>query len=107
MLTMSFKKLGDLVVDATLINKVSSEFDFNNNEAVTISKTLPIKLIPISKIKSSSKSNLLTQQVMIKSDLILDMSAFDKLTISNVEWTLGTLINSNGYIVTVDISREV
>jgi len=64
-LTFAFKKLQSLAVDVTLNKRTAMDFNFGTDTVTSTDVSIPTKAIIISKIKKSSKSNTITQQLIL------------------------------------------
>lgn len=107
-LLQTFRLLKDLAVDATFNVRTNVDFDFNSAE-VTEDPSVPstTKVVVVEGEKINTKSKTVRQQILFKSKEIGDLKAYDTVVISGVTWTLGSPIHDGGYIVFIEIYREL
>jgi hypothetical protein len=106
-ITLAFKMLKDLAVDATIYRRAVTEFDFGTGVTDLSTTTIPVKVIVINSEKKSQEHNTLINQIMLRSKEVLDVTALDKITINGVSWRFSNILKSNGYIIVAAIAREV
>jgi hypothetical protein len=106
-ITLAFKMLKDLAVDATIYKRSSTEFDFGSGVVDTSTSTVAVKVIVVDSEKKSQEHNTLITQIMLRSKEILDVTSLDKITINGVSWRFSNILKSNGYIIVAAIAREV
>jgi hypothetical protein len=106
-ITLAFKMLKDLAVDATIFKRSVSEFDFGSGVADLSTTSVAVKVIVIGSEKKSQEHNTVISQIMLRSKEVLDVTALDKITINGVSWRFSNILKSNGYIIVAAIAKEV
>lgn len=103
----AFTLVQDLADTVTLSRKTVSEFNFTLGEVKnTKSTTLTTKAIITEVTKQSDKHNSEAKNVMLKTHIIGNINAYDKMTYNGESWTIGPIINSDQYVTVVTIYKE-
>jgi len=107
-LKRAFSMIKDLATDAILNKKQSSSFDFSTGDSVNTGNTvLVVKAILINSKKASTTSETVSKEVMLKSKEVIDISAYDTLTINSEVWKIGPVISNDGFLILATVFREV
>ena len=103
----AFNMLKDLAEDVTLVKKSSNTFNFGTGDVTnTESASILTKALLLDSNKKSDAHNVTTKNVMLKTQEVGDLNAYDKLTIAGTEWKFGPVINSDNYITLAEVFRE-
>ena len=103
----AFNLVKDLAEDITF-NKKSLNFDFNTATAKTQdSESVITKAIITDINKTSKEHNAMYKMIMLKTQDIGDIKAYDTIIINSESWKIGPIIKSDGYITIVEIYKEV
>jgi len=105
-LDLAFRKIQDLAIEVT-ITKNSAEFDFNNGTTTTTPDlTKIVKAVIIDINKESQQYDYQERQIMFKSQDLIDITAYDTVTIDSEIWKIGTRINNSGFIYLINIYKD-
>ena len=104
-LIRAFNLIRDLAKDATLITKGSVDFDFSTAQTTGVETTTPVKLVVIESKKKAKDNDVGTTQVMFRVADIIDINAYDRIIFDMVEYKIGQVIRSNGYLYLVEIKK--
>jgi len=101
-----FNAVKDLADDAVLSYKESS-FDFNKDSTKTIqSSSLSTRVILRNKVKQVDKHSVTITTALLKTAEVGDIKSFSNLLVNNVSWKIGPVIESNGFVTTVQLLKE-
>jgi len=108
----AFKAIKDLATDVTLTKKAVTGFDFGTgaNTAdpdVVLVTTAVITASEKGGSSTPSSRNTQRKSAMLKREDVGDVTFYDTITIAAEVWTLGKVIGDNGFVVTVEIFKEV
>jgi len=104
----AFNLLKNLADDVTLVKKTANSFSFSTGDVtVTEASSVSTKAIITEVNKKSDVHNIMTKLALLKTQDVGDLNAYDKLTLGGNEWKFGPTINSDNFITTVEIFREV
>jgi hypothetical protein len=103
----AFKYAKDLAVDITLVQSRPTTFDFNAN-ANTMSSpvTTTVKGIITQKVRKGELSNTVDTILLMKSEDISDPNLYDTLEIGGVTWNVVPPYTSDGFVISVRITKE-
>jgi len=105
---LAFDMLGDLVGDVIFHRNDVSGFDFSTKQNVTapaVSTTVQA-IVQLSK-KQSKKRNVVNKSLLLQTVDLPDVTSYDTVEISGQIWNVGKPILDDGYVVTLEIYREV
>ena len=102
----AFKSIGDLVTPVTLYRKVSTSFSFDTGVAKETEVTVSTKGIVIASDKTSPLGKTIHKSLLLMTEDVSDILAFDRVFINNEIWNIGSLIDFDDYIYTVDIYKD-
>lgn len=105
----AFKTAGDLLVDVTLLQKANTTFDFSTQEAVTaapVSKTVKAFFSNKGRVKSEEPTNTIRGSLLIMSEELTDAAIYATARIDGVLWNMVKPYKDNGFVVSIDITRE-
>lgn len=106
-LRRAFVLLKDLATDATMTKKANQEFDFASGEVSTDTAVQTVvKLVETTTAKLSKDGATLRKKVMLKSEDALDPTLYDSITINGVVWQIGPVLQTNGFIVMLELFKE-
>ena len=103
----AFNLVKDLAEDVILSKKTASEFNFSTGEAKLTIENIPTKAIITSSDKSAKETNIIMKVMLLKTQDIGDISAYDVVTIGAIPWKIGPLIESDNYVTVTQIYKEV
>lgn len=107
-LVRTFNLIKDLAQPITLIRKTGVSFNFTTSATESTStQNISTKAILIENKKASKEHNVIEKQVMLKSKEVGDITSFDSIQISNQTWQIGDIPKDNGFILIINIYREV
>lgn len=106
----AFKLVGDLAVDVKLVASKPLEFDFNEVESITTSKTSSTlkgivndkRRTPITKYQEGSA---IVSTILLKSEDVSNLTEYDALTIDGIVWNISSF-SDDSYVTTVTIVRN-
>lgn len=104
-LIRAFNLVKDLAKDATLTMKSNVDFDFSSAQTTGVDTSIPLKVIIIESKKKAKENDVGNIQVMFRVADIIDINAYDRLTIDSVDYKIGQIVKSNGYIYLIEIKR--
>lgn len=103
-----FDTMSSLTVDVTFTNPSVTGFNFGTGEeTVASTDTVTVKGFLLQEI-SVQKTSLpgYSDRVLVKSADV-DPSAYSKLTINGVSYTIsGTDVRNNGYVIRIDVAED-
>ena len=105
-LTFAFNQIQDLAEDVILKKSSNNDFSF---ESGTVSQKIvdkSIKAVIVKSNKMSSSHNSAVRQLMLKAEGVGDLNAYDTVSFEGKDWRFGPVINSDGYIIFVEVYRE-
>lgn len=106
-LNKAFNLVKDLAVDAVFTKKADKSFNFATRAVKSSSgETITSKVIVLDSKKPSKDRNTVTQQIMLKTIELGDLSLYDSVSINNISWKLGSFIKDDGFINIVELTRE-
>jgi hypothetical protein len=98
--------LGDLVTDITVTQSTATSFNFNTS-AVVGSSVTPKVIKGLIQTKKKSRDSLTnTTSILFESSDIEDPSIYDTFIINGVIWTGVPPYTNNGYLITIDVTKE-
>jgi len=104
----AFNLIKDLAEDVTFVKKLDSSFNFNTLEAkVSSSVSVITKAVVTESKKVSEEHNAMNKLVMLKTQDIGDITAYDTLVLNGQNWKIGTSILSDGFVTIAEIHKEV
>lgn len=102
----TFKAVGDLAIPVTLYKKISTSFNFDTGVAKETEITVASKGIIIASDKMSPLGKTIHKSLILMTEDISDILAFDRVLINNEIWNIGSLIDFDDYIYTIDIYKD-
>jgi len=106
-LNKAFNLVKDLAVDATFTKRSDKSFNFATRTVKSSSgETITTKIIVLDSKKPSKDRNTVTQQIMLKTAELGDLSLYDSIMIGTTSWKLGKFIRDDGFINIVELERE-
>lgn len=104
----AFILIKDLAEDVTFVKKLASTFNFDTLEAkIPSSESVVTKAIVTESKKVSEEHNSQNKLVMLKTQDIGDITAYDTIIINNQNWKVGPVIISDGYVTVAEIYKGV
>ena len=101
---LAFKSIGDLATDVTF-SKVQLSFDFN--DGIPKEKedgNVTVRALALSKTRYSSSRNTYVKK--ITTEIVDDISCYDRVTINGDEWRIATPISNDGFLLNLEIYKE-
>ena len=103
----AFIAIKDLAVDITLVSTKPTAFNFGTNSATTpTATTVTTKGVVTNKKRKGEFSNTISTELLLKSTDIADPTLYDKVIIAGVEWSIVPPYVNDGYLITVNITKE-
>ena len=108
----AFKTVKDLATNVVLTKKVVTGFDFgtgSNTAGADVVLNTTAVIVTSKKGDSEDASNRNTQQksIMLQRQDVDDVSFYDLITIAGEDWQLGQIIKDDGFVVEVEVFREI
>jgi cyanate lyase len=104
----AFNLVKDLAEDVVFVKKLASTFNFTSMEAkTTSSESIVTKAIITESNKKSEEHNAMNKTVMLKTQDIGDINAYDTIVRNNENWKIGAVIYTDGFVTIADIHKEV
>jgi hypothetical protein len=111
---LAFQAIKDLAIEVTLTKKNVTGFDFgsgsNTEDADTVLVTTAVVVSAVKgnpDNREATNRNKQQKNVMLKKQDVGDVTFYDTLLIAGQLWQLGQIITDDGFIVTVEVFREV
>lgn len=106
----AFKMLKDLAVMVTLSSKKDSGFDFAANAPLTVVTTSKSILgVPVQKKRdpSTNPNNTISHSFIFKAKDLPDPTIYDTISVIGGEtWRIVPPYDNDGFIITVNVTRE-
>jgi hypothetical protein len=102
----AFTILKSLAVDVTLSLKTNTTFSFDTGDTTSNITIISTKAIVVDTEKRSKDRNTITQQLILNTELVGELSLYDTLLLKGVTWTIGSPIATDGFVTLIDIYRE-
>lgn len=103
----AFNLLKDLAVEVVFTRKNGQAFDFGTADVTTtLAPTVIAKVVVVETVKVKER-NTVRKTLMFKSKDVGDIKTFETVTLDGVVWNIGEVPKNDGYIVMVNIFKEV
>jgi hypothetical protein len=107
----AFSAVGTLATVATFRLRSSSEFNFSEMTAtVTDMPTLSVRALISKKeqveTKKGQPSNTMKMQIIMMSDGLPQLDSYDTVELNSVEWNIVKPFTDDGFITTLNLTRE-
>jgi len=106
-LNLAFNLIGDLSTDFIFTKTENNSFNFSNSVVSSNTVSVATKGLVVKSEKNSQNTNVINKEIIVKSAELGDIKAFDSVSIQNTTWKLGNIIQDSGYIIRINIFREV
>lgn len=104
----AFAAAGDLAEDVVLNRRAAQGFDFGTMEpAPATSATVAAKAIITDTRKVSEGQAASVKTASLATADVGDITTYDKITFGGSTWVIGPVVSSDGFVTTVELSREV
>jgi hypothetical protein len=107
-LNKAFNLIKDLAIDIVLTKKPDPSFNFGTGTAeFSPSQTTNTKAVLIDLKKNAQDRNTVVKQLMLKSKEVGDITRYSTVTIDSTVWNISDIPKGDGFILLVNIYREV
>ena len=107
-LKLAYNAVKDLAKPVTFTKTASTSFNFTTGAASAVTEgPISTKAVILSDKKTSSASKVVNREIMFRTTEVGDIKLFDSVTIDNLVWKLGTVVADSGFIIILQIYREV
>ena len=104
---LAFNSVKDLAETGLISQKNSTTFDFGTNETTTTSViTKKIKVIVTSIKRKTIDGFVTTKAVLLKAVDVDDITLYDNILLKDGKWNFGSVLENNGFVITVAIFKE-
>jgi len=104
----AFNSIGDLATTVTLVRNNVTSFNFKTKQIVAAAPIRTSVLAVITKSKKQSKSrDTLNKSLMLQKEDLGDVTQYDQVEISGVVWSVGKPIEDDGYLIYLEIYKEL
>jgi len=106
--SLAYAQIQDLATDVVLSKKTVTGFNFGTGSNIEGSEVVvTTKAVVNDSKKDTELRNKQVKELMFKKEDVGDISSYDTVTISGQEWSIGTPIVDDGFVVTVKATREL
>jgi hypothetical protein len=103
----AFDLVQDLAEIGTLNQKRTTAFDFNTATAIkTSTESKKIKVIVNNVKKKTAEGFVTVKAVLIKARDVADITLYDSIVLKDGLWNFGSVLENNGFVITVAIFKE-
>jgi len=107
----AFAKVGTLATTVRFIAGQPTGFDFNTAGVIESSSTALVLKGIITETKKprgeKDSANCIAKTILLIADDVPNLGSYDRVLIDNVPWKVVHPVKNDGFVVTVDITKEI
>jgi hypothetical protein len=101
----AFSLIKDLAVPASLLRKIPDDFNFETGEVEEdLMQPIAIRVVFV---ETTKKEYTFEASVMFEAKGIDDINLYDKIVADGIEWKISSKSNTDSFIYTLDVYREL